>query len=278
MLCIFVLCITQNAWNTKYQDPSHPTCTTNAPRIALALYGGISGKTSKFNPFNQADFVNVSQTANDLWTHVISPSGGADTFIHSRVKSSAMQSLLLKLYRPVDYEFEGNYHSVSSRYKELSKRTRIPEKEVSRWASIASVLSMIRNHQSKSGITYSHIYLTRPDIGIWKDIDVRKYCTEVFYFNNCFPPYWQYQCQADFHFVFGQILLREFSMILSHFETGLAHFTGRQGHLTNDEIIKFIKKMKCKWAADHVVVQRHEEVLRKGASSFRRKYRSLFLE
>ena len=271
-------CIGQNAWNVKYKNPAHPNCKSVTTRFAMALYGGISGTSGKFDPYKSVNYVNITQTASDFKRYVVHPSGGEfDTFMHSRVMSPEIQNLLLHLYKPVTYKFESNYLTLASKYQHLARLTSLSEKEISRWSSISSVLMLIRKYQKKVGIVYSHIYLTRPDIGIWRNVDLRRYCVDVFYFNNCFPPFWQYQCQADFHFVFGQKLLQAFSLIISHFKNGSAHFTGRQGHLTNNEIIQFVKKMDCKWEADHVVVQRHEEVLRKGGDKrLRKKYFSTF--
>jgi hypothetical protein len=76
----------------------------------------------------------------------------------------------------------------------------------------------------------------------------------------------------------GSALARHFIRIHDYFDKGVARFTGRQGHLTNDEIKQFVHRMGSHATHDHVVVQRHEEVLRKGGDTlFREKYRKTFL-
>lgn len=271
----------QNAWNVNNPDPPHPSCNPPHPRLAIALYGGVSRSGSKFDPMASGDhgYANVTRTHTDLYRHVILPSGGdVDVFIHSRVPSLDVQATLLRLYRPISARFDPKYEVWAAQYQRRGRKHSIPEKEESRWASIATVLAMVAEVESARDVPYTHIYVTRPDVGMWRDVDLRRYCTsDTFYFNNCFPPFWMSQCQADFHFVMNSALAREFSRIVDHFDTKVAHFTGRQGHLTNDEIKRFVRTLGFKSTGDHVVVQRHEEVLRKGGDlHFRQKYAKLW--
>ena len=99
-------------WKTQYLDPPHPSCDTTPPsaRFALALYGGISGRT-RFRPsgqiyrdHNASEYSRgtIEATHRDLRDFVVIPSGGeVDIFIHGTVPSSELQAQLIALYQPV---------------------------------------------------------------------------------------------------------------------------------------------------------------------------------
>jgi hypothetical protein len=97
-------------------------------------------------------------------------------------------------------------------------------------------LNLTFAHEAARGVRYERLYLTRPDIALWAEIDLRRYCAHAVdchgshtsarslhcirslfslcgvctvyaaqvYYSNCHPPYFPNRpdgCPSDFHYV-----------------------------------------------------------------------------
>ena len=136
------------------------------------------------------------------------------------------------------------------------------------------------------GAPYEAIYLTRPDVLLWADVDLRSYCLHdelssasgsgggrVVYTNNCHPPFHTFMgpkgCPADFHYVMGSASARRFATITRHFGTYdyfTEHRTRQSPNMKNEYMEGFLRDVVgAEMRPDHVVAGRHEESLRKAA-------------
>lgn len=288
-------------WNLSLPDPPHPSCTPTAPRaskFALGVYGGVSGAfpvamfkhDSSSRPVGGLSALGrascegadyrfclsaVESGYRDLREFVIMPSGGAvDTFIFSSVQSRELQARMLQLYDPVAARFDGHYKDVWSEafrrraesHGRDSNGHRMLERHESRWSAMAHVLRLILEAGAARGSDYARIYLTRPDIALWRPVDLRRYCDSTFYVNNCFPPFWPAPCLADFHFVMTTPMARrlvELPNQLGNATGSLVLLTQQMGNSSNAEFSEYVlRHVAPRWAPDHIVVQRHEEIRR----------------
>lgn len=259
-------------FDTYLKDPIHPYCSFPLYKIAFLLYGGISEKHNRFNPESkQHDYVNFKLSYEHFKKYVMRPSGDVlDVFMHLRVPEKQIQKELTNLYKPILFRFDEDYSS-KSLYEYIGNISNTSRTVVSQWHSISKGLRLVKDVEMERGEKYSHIYITRPDVLIWKPVNIRKYCKDVFYFNNCFEPFVPHSCLADFHFVIGSDMKSYFIDILHYFETGQAHFWNGRGSVMG--IANFVTNIvRASWSSDHVVVQRHEEILRKKATLYEKEY------
>ena len=109
---------------------------------------------------------------------------------------------------------------------------------------------MVREAEAATSARYARVYVARPDVLVWKAIDLRRYCAEHVYVNNC-P-----KCQADFHFV----VTSEQAESLSKLERHAAKYPG----MKLSDVHRYVEgTMRTRLIFDHVVAGRHEETLNK---------------
>ena len=115
---------------------------------------------------------------------------------------------------------------------------------------MSRVLRMVREAEAATSARYARVYVARPDVLVWKAIDLRRYCAEHVYVNNC-P-----KCQADFHFV----ATSEQAESLSKLERHAAKYPG----MKLSDVHRYVEgTMRTRLIFDHVVAGRHEETLNK---------------
>ena len=256
------------------------------------LFGSVSGheRSQKASialasdrDHGTAEFADVNRSYSDLKRYMMDTSGGEekfDAFIHSTVPSTTIQSRLLSLYRPIAATFYGKYARVwGSQYKRLSTQVKVSDHEISHWTSVAMALQLVRQAELALGWRYDRIYLTRPDLQLWRGIDIRRYCPDRIYQNNGFPPYFPGRgAIADFHFVMNSSSAEAFSHIAEHFaefEFGAHNWGGRPGvgefsGKAQDMMAAFVKQyVGVPLVPDHIVPGRHEAVSRKVKQSVR---------
>lgn len=292
--------VVEMVFNWSVPDPPHPSCASTPPtaRFALGIYGGVSGRFALThfaqdasarnylgNPVHQAscvgaDFASciaaVTEGHADLQQQVIEASGGqVDTFIFSSTSNVEIVAKLLALYRPVAARFDAHYRDVwqpafqerAASHGHDGRGKKMLERHESRWQALANVLRLILEAGEARREPYARIYLTRPDIALWRPVDLRRYCDDTFYLNNCFPPVWRQPCLADFHFVMTTPMAQRLADLPSHLgnSTGrLVLLTQQIGNASNTEFVRYIlRHVAARWAPDHVVAMRHEEVWRK---------------
>lgn len=267
-------------------DPPHPDCApepANGSSFAIALHGSVTGRvwgsaakllaSGRDEPLEQ--FVDVEQTRRDLESYVVTPSGGAhlfDFFIHSSVPSTAVQAALLQLYKPTAARFNGGYARMwGPGLKATAAKLHMSAAEASRWASAAAALQLVREAEVARGRRYTRIMLSRPDMHLWRAVQLPSYCADRVYVNICGPPYHRRDCAADFHLVFSSENAERFATLPSHF--GRFRFGawehGKEAISANQMLERFVTSVVgVPLLRDHVVAGRHEEVARKALPKY----------
>ena len=190
-------------------DPPHPNCSESSPkaRFALALYGSVSSNTKNggnleakkgrggYTDLPLSAFIDVTQIRSSLEEYLLRPSGGTarfDVFIHSWVQSTAVQSKLLSSYHPTAARFDNEYSEVWGRGHTTSSVAHgMKASEVSRITSASRALRLVRDAEVARGAAfrYEKVYLARPDVDLWRAMDLRRYCSDRIYINNQCPPF-----------------------------------------------------------------------------------------
>ena len=254
---------------------------------ALVLYGGVSYEQasrklvgsgiSDDNIANASDYVDVGLVASHLHRHVMKPTGGQwDVFIHSWVPSWQVQARLLESYQPVAARFDGHYNRVwvpglRSAYRgrpaewEPKQRDLVgwsPSTLMSKSSSLQRALELVAGAEISSGRRYDMVYITRPDVLLWRDIDLRLFCQDRIHHSYCGKPFNpRGVCPSDFHFILSGNLSRRLGHQLR------ANPLPRTGN-DNEHLRRYFEMvLGARLVPDHVVINRHEEVLRKVGDS-----------
>jgi len=269
------------------EEPYRSSCAAPAhPRFALVLHGMVSKKSGNSdngafawdsdNDYPASYFVDASIVHAHYVKYLMVPSGGIDmwdTFIHTATPSREVRTQLEALYSPVNVSFIGRYHSdwkpqVSEIIGRFAGEPPLFEKTVSRWLSASFALDLVKQAEEARGQRYDKIYLTRPDILLWVNVDVRSYCSDAVYYTNCHAPYFPRRpCTSDFHYVMTSEMSRKFATIPEHLgryralpPAGLPELSIQN----NDCMEQFVNEIVgAEFKTDHVVIARGEEVFRK---------------
>lgn len=248
---------------------------------ALVLYGGVSYRQasrklagsgiSDNNTASSSDYVDVGLVASHLHRHVMKPTGGQwDVFIHSWVPSWQVQARLLESYQPVAARFDGHYNRVwvpglRSAYKgrpedwePSTSSANSPSTVMSKSTSLQRALELVAGAEKSSERRYDMVYITRPDVLLWRDVNLRLYCQDRIHHSYCGKPFNPRGfCPSDFHFILSGNLSRRLGNELR------AKPLTRTG-IDNEDIRRYFRDvLGARLVPDHVVMNRHEEVLRK---------------
>lgn len=230
-------------------------------------------------------FVNLNVSYTDLVRNVMRASGGEryfDTFIHSTVQSNEVRSKLLDMYQPVASLFYGDYQNLwAPHFKRLGRQLPVSppfnEIEASRWTSAALALRLVRQAEVARGARYARVYLTRPDLQLWRGADLRRYCADRVYSNHGYQPYFPGGgMRTDFHFVMSSEAAEAFSTVDRHlgefrFGENASNPMDTSG-ASNDAIRQFVQRVVGRpYVPDHLVIGRHEELSRKMGSGAARR-------
>ena len=107
------------------------------------------------------------------------------------------ESALLELYSPVMARFDNRYDEFWARlHARLAVRAQIADMAgVSQLSSFANVLRLVREAEESFGARYDRVLLARPDVLLWRHLDLRTYCADAVYVNNCDPPFHLEGCE-----------------------------------------------------------------------------------
>lgn len=221
-------------------------------KVAFLLRGGISQKTKDhsndfFECSNKNNYVNINCVKYAIDKHIIKPNKdySFDFFIHSWCLD--LKQELLYLYNPVDFLFEKN-----DLYEEiLLKKIKYDRKYLSQ-ASQALAIKKVCELLEKSNQDYDKVIIYRPDLLIWKDIDLNKYKNENIYV-NAHP-----NCEGDFHFIFSHENLKIFKTIFDSLSEDLPPMVH---HYIKRHIINVFNKNN--YLMDDITVAKFQEIVRK---------------
>ena len=257
-------------------DPPHPACgPPTEPRFALVLHGlvsKVSGKTVTWDSdedYDSTNFVDPVPVYQHFIRFLMEPSGGVsnfDVFMHTATPSQQVRHTLANIYQPIKANFTIHYHS---EWKPRVDRIRqsagmqVDEPTASRWLSAVTALNLVKEAEDSGGFHYDKIYLTRPDILLWAEVDLRRYCSDAVYYSNCHPPYFPSRpdgCPSDFHYVMSSESARLMSSIISY----LQRYRNTGNKMSNSAMGNFVHDIVgVDFRTDHIVIARHEEIYRK---------------
>lgn len=176
-------------------------------KAALILRGGISntyGKLSISNDARNKDYINFRCVKNSLQKHLIDYNSEFhfDTYIQSW--NIELREDLVNLYNPISTIFEDN-SIYAEEFKQILIKCETNEKhynQVSQALSIKKSFQLVKNVDR-----YDCIIFYRPDVLVWKNIDLDKYNLNKIYCNN-----YGYG-QGDFHFIMSPSNARKFHLV-----------------------------------------------------------------
>ena len=227
------------------------------------------------NDYDRSVFVDPVVVYQHFVRFLMEPSGGVsrfDTFIHTATPSRAVRTLLTQLYQPVAVNFTERYHTdwapTVDRIQRQHDSPGLRKSTISRWLSVHVALGLVRAAEEARGSMYEKVYITRPDMLLWTPIDLRRYCDDAVYYSNCLPPYFPGRddgCPSDFHYVMTSANARRFAtMATGNNGAYLQQYRNTDNDFENMAMRDFVRDVVgTEFRTDHVVIARHEEVLRK---------------
>lgn len=176
-------------------------------RVAICLRGAMSKLTERFcNPgalYNQGKYVNYVAVYNSIKKHIIdaNPNVVFDFFIQSW--NLDLEDQLIDLYKPKSFLFENNdlYRDEIINCLNITNKPLTDFSINSQFLSISKTIKIMKNYIEKekytnnNEITYDSILLYRPDVLLFKDMDLLKYDKKSVYVNG------HSDSGGDFHFL-----------------------------------------------------------------------------
>lgn len=162
-------------------------------RVAICLRGAVAKMSTRFPHENQVyatgEYVNYVAVKNSIQRHIVdcNKSVQFDFFIHCW--SFDLENSLISLYQPKKWKFEDN--------RQYSNDIRKGISDPNHFGQLSWVLSMKKVLELVDD-SYDRIILLRPDVLLWKDMQMDLYDTNSIYVNKWIDE------RGDFHFVFGQ--------------------------------------------------------------------------
>lgn len=231
-------------------------------KIALCLHGAMSLKESDFNGRYRGtyvnhdyieyredinDFVNFSACYKSIKKHIINYNSDYefDIYIHMWYQNKEMKNKIINLYRPKKHNFEEN-----RKYKKEfdDKCISIGDRRKSFKGNVSRAYSLCQSlkYAIAAEINYDLVISYRPDVLLWKDMDLKLYSPTAITHNK----------RGDFHYVMSIENAIKFSGLYDRLNKG--HYKSHFG-LYN----RFIKELKLTKKEDDIVPNKHQEVLRK---------------
>ena len=217
-------------------------------KIAILLKGAVSIKSGVIRGCvkDKNDYVNYPIILNSIKEHIINPNSSEydfDFFIHCW--NTDLQESMCKIYNPIKYIFEKNEPYL----KPFEHMGDHPMRQISQAYAIKRGIEMIESTKTK----YDQIIIYRPDVLLWKNMDLKKYDENTIYVNA-------HQDHGgsggDFHFVMNMENASNFKNLVESVEKNppAAH------RWIKNYVINFMKK---ELIMDDIIPPNHQEVLRK---------------
>lgn len=155
-------------------------------KVAICLRGAISKITNKFKTaeslYNNGKYINYKAVYNSIMEHIINanPQYEFDFYIHCW--NIDLENELVKLYNPKSYLFENN-----NNYKDEIINDLINTKQpLNNFGVNSQFLSMTKSLKLMQDnlIDYQYVILYRPDVLLFKNIDLNLYKNDEIYVNG----------------------------------------------------------------------------------------------
>ncbi len=235
------------------QEGFQGSSDVSKPRVAFLVKGAMANHKKDFqgdmDKITTGDYINFVPVYNGFKKHIfdVNNSYDFDTFMFSW--NTDLEKQLSDLYRPVVSRFEDN-----SKYKaEFESKIKSTDQfsQVSQAYAIQRVVELMEIHSKEKGTQYDYVIIVRPDVLLWKDIDLSKYKKDRIYVND------HPNRDGDFHFVMSQENAGKFKRLYNSVSEGNIP----QGHMW---IRNFVDNyLKIPYEADGIVPGNSEEVVRK---------------
>lgn len=163
-------------------------------RVCFLLRGGISKK----NVPHQMNYVNFRACFNSIQKYIVDVNKNCtfDFFIHCWSKDLSLD--LISLYQPKKYQFEDN-NLYSNTIRSIQNKYHLTDQQsynqISSSLSLKKSIELMESYSAENKIVYDYVIIYRPDILIWKEMDLSIYSRDIIYVNK-----W-YDAIGDFHFV-----------------------------------------------------------------------------
>lgn len=218
--------------------------------VAICLRGAVGkiGQRLRYpdSLYQPGTYVNYVSVYNSIKKHILDANANVtfDFFIHCW--NTDLEKELVTLYNPKNYQFENNNIYKEEIISNLEKTNR----PLNCFAMTSQLLTISKSIaiMKASGFKYDRVILYRPDVLLWKDMNLKLYDEDKIYV-NAHPG-----CDGDFHFVMNQEASYKFALIYDTIKTGKDH----------GKIRKYVSRyMNQELFMDDIVPGLHQEVLRK---------------
>lgn len=216
-------------------------------KVAIVLKGAVSTTAGVIREYvkDNNKYVNYSIVKNSINEYVIKPNSSEynfDFFIHCW--NTDLKENLCKLYNPVDHAFEKNEPILRpyEKYKDHAMR------QISQAYAIKCGIELVES----TNIKYDQIIIYRPDVMLWKVMDLAKYNPSKIYVNA----HQQHPSGGDFHFVMNMKNANSFKNLVDSVETN----PPQVHRWIRNYVLNFMKEDLI---MDEIVPPLHQEVLRK---------------
>lgn len=148
-------------------------------KVAFLVKGAVSKRIGRYYKIDNLEnnYVNIQACFNSIKHHIVdvNPDFSFDFFVVSWTQ--ALKSQLIEIYSPKNYFFDDylNYHNlfcdVVKKYTNDENYINLQVNQVSQSFAIKKGIEIIE--QSK--VEYDAVIIYRPDVMLWKDMDLSKY-------------------------------------------------------------------------------------------------------
>jgi hypothetical protein len=224
-------------------------------KIALCLRGAIAKTSGIFltanSLYREGNYINFKACYNSIVKHMIEPNKDCsfDTFIHSW--NTDLQQDLCDLYHPKKFLFENNSVYNEEISKKILKLTDFSG--LSFALSIKKAIQLSEEYQQENNFKYDLVIIYRPDLILFKDINMTDYDVQKIYSNGNSGE----DPQGDFHFIMNPEFANQFKGLYDSNEKGNPH----KAHFWIKNYIN--NYMHQELIADNIIAGTHQEVLRK---------------
>jgi len=231
-------------------------------RVAIVLRGAVSkaaGSSAVTGViYSPSKYVNIDITRFTIDKHIISKNPGYefDFFIHSW--SVDLQDKLLSLFKPVEYLIEDNNQYAEILTEKMQSAGSNNFRQVSQFFSLQKGCNLLKDYVQKTGTIYDYVICYRPDVTLWKDMDLSQYDPSIFYVN-------QHSVKmGDFHIVTGLQNLQDLIDIYN----SISPINPPMDHMI---IRTYLENMiSRRLENDDIIAGQHQEVTRKLIECYQR--------
>jgi hypothetical protein len=229
-------------------------------KCAICLRGAISKVTHRFmHPgelYNPGEYVNYIAVYNSIVKHIVNANPDVQFDFFIQCWNVDLEEDLVKLYNPKGTLFEDNNIYRDEILLSLQKTNR-PIQDfgtTSQLLAISKSIKLLKDYTEVNNCTYNYVICYRPDVLLWKDMDLTTYDHNKIYV-NAHP-----NAVGDFHFVMNLENAYEFSKI---YDTTFYNNPVTNSYLHGKiklYVQLFMHKELC---IDGIVPGKDQEVLRK---------------